>query len=57
MSEIYLIWNECKILTSSPIDSLIGGGVEKGVITSFAALQIGKTNRRQTLVQSASSMG
>ncbi|BDZ72029.1 DNA repair and recombination protein RadB [Methanobacterium petrolearium] len=34
-----------KILTSSPIDSLIGGGVEKGVITQFYGPPgSGKTN-------------
>lgn len=46
-----------KILTSSPIDSLIGGGVEKGVITQFYGPPgSGKTNiALNLLVQSASS--
>ena len=48
-----------KILTSSPIDSLIGGGVEKGVITQFYGPPgSGKTNiALNLLVQSASSGG
>lgn len=46
MSEILSnIKEKGKILTSSPIDSLIGGGVEKGVLTQFYGPPgSGKTN-------------
>ncbi len=48
-----------KILTSSPIDSLIGGGVEKGVITQFYGPPgSGKTNiALNLLVQNAKNGG
>ena len=56
MSEILSNMKEKgKILTSSPIDSLIGGGIEKGVITQFYGPPgSGKTNiALNLLVQNA----